>query len=217
MPTELPRFTPQQAHSASEAGMLLIDLRRYEDFAAHHIPRSISVAFSRKSLPERIATASPPRSPIILLSEDKQIIDAAAAALTTQDRNPLRGTMNADIQAWRSAGIPLVQLAQITVQTLWQRLNRVGDIPTLIDVREPFEWDLGYIDGSLLISLGEIWQRAESLDPRKDIILICQEGLRSTTAASILLHHKFPRVGNVAGGIGNWLDTDYPTVRPRKR
>lgn len=217
MPTALPTFTLQQTCSALEAGVLLIDLRPHEHFALHHIPNSISVAFSRKSLPERVATAIPPGSPIILVSEDEHITDTAAAALAAQDRNPLHGTMNADIQEWRSAGIPLAQLTQVTVQTLWQRLNASRNRPALIDVREPFEWELGYINGSLLIPLGEIWRRAHSLDPYDELILICQEGLRSTTAASILLHHKFPRISNVAGGIGNWLNADYPTIRPPKR
>jgi rhodanese-related sulfurtransferase len=108
----------------------------------------------------------------------------------------------------------------VTVETLWQRLHTPNDELMLIDVREPFEWGLGHIEGSRLIPLGEIWQHACALDQRPDIVLICGEGIRSSTAASILLHHGFPRAANVPGGMGDWFKADYPTIRqptPPKR
>lgn len=216
MPIELPRLTPQQTYSALEAGVLLIDLRPHEHFASHHIPRSISVAFSRKSLPERVATAIPPGPSIILLSDEGGVAEAAGNALYGIPRNPSRGIVTTGTDMWRNAGLPLATLPRMSAATLRQRLNVSSDELALIDVREPFEWELGYINGSLLIPLGEVWQRAGSLDPRKEIVLICQEGLRSSTAASILLHHNFPRVSDASGGMGSWLDASYPTVRPPK-
>jgi rhodanese-related sulfurtransferase len=217
MLTEMPTLTPHQTKSLLEAGALLIDLRPHETFASSHIPGSISVVFSRKSLPERVATAIPCGPSIVLLSDEASVAKAAANALHRVHRNPLRGTVTIGTAIWRNNGrLPLATLPQMPAATLWQHLNAPHDELVLIDVREPFEWELGYINGSLLIPLAEIWQRAGSLDPSKEIILICQEGLRSSTAASILLHHNFPKVSNVPGGMGNWLDADYPTIRPPK-
>jgi len=214
---DTPTLTISQLKDTLKSGALLIDLRPYEQFASSHIPGSISVVFSRKSLPERVATAIPLGPSIVLLSDDQDIAGAAAAALASVDRNPLYGILSQGIQMWRDAGLPPAHLTQLSAPVLWQRLSTPHNELVLIDVREPLEWEWGHIEGSLLIPLGEIWQRAGSLDPRKEIVLICQEGLRSTTAASILLHHKLPRISNVAGGIGNWLDAAYPTVRPSKR
>lgn len=213
MPTDIPILTPHQMKSALEAGVLLIDLRPYDAFASGHIPKSINVTFSRKSLAERIATAIPPGPSIILFSDETTVAEAAADALYGIHRNPLPGIVTTGIDTWRTEGLPLATLPRISAAALRQRLHTAREELVLIDVREPFEWEWGYIESSLLIPLGEIWQRIGSLDPRKEIVLICAEGLRSSTAASILLYHHFPRVGNVPGGMGNWFDANYPTTR----
>jgi rhodanese-related sulfurtransferase len=54
------------------------------------------------------------------------------------------------------------------------------------------------------------------MDPAKEVILICEEGIRSSTAASILLHRGFKRAANVPGGFGDWFRANYPSVRPPK-
>lgn len=214
MPTEIPALTPHQMKSVLEAGALLIDLRPYEEFASSHIPGSIHVVFSRKSLPERIATAIPPGPPIVLLSGEAGVAEAATEALQKTLRNPLLGTVVGGIETWGRAGFPSATLSQVPVAALRQRLNAPHDELMLIDVREPFERTLGCIDGSCSIPLGEVWRRTTALDLHRDIILICEEGIRSSAAASILLHHGFPRVANVPGGMGNWFKADYPTIRP---
>ena len=215
-----PRLTPHQAKSARDAGVLLIDLRPHADFATAYIPGSINLMFSRKSLPERLTTAIPRGPKILLLSADPAETDAAAEALKGVSRNPLQGIVAGGIEAWRAAGFPLITLSQVQVSDLWERFNSQHGNLLLIDVRESFEWELGYIEGSLLIPLGEIWQRAEEIDPDREAILICEEGIRSSTAASLLLHRDFPRAANVPGGIGDWFKAGHPTVRlpkPPKR
>ncbi len=215
-----PQLTPQQVKEALDAGTLLLDLRPHSDFASGYIPGSLNLMFSRKSLPERVATAIPPGPPILLLSGDPSEAQATAQVLQEVDRNPVRGIVAGGIDAWRAAGFPIATLSQVDIPTLRERLNAQQDNLLLVDVRESFEWELGYIEGSLLIPLGEIWQRAEDLDRRRDIVLICEEGIRSSTAASALLHLGFPQAANVPGGIGDWFRANYPTVRlpkPPKR
>ena len=214
------KLTPQQVKSALDAGTLLIDLRPHAEFATAYVPGSINLMFSRKSLPERLATAIPPGPKILLLSGDPAEAEAAAEVLKGVNRNPLQGIVAGGIEAWRAAGFPLITLSQVDISTLLKRLNTQPDNLLLIDVRESFEWELGYIEGSLLIPLGEIWQRGEEIDPDREAILICEEGIRSSTAASILLHRGFPRAANVPGGIGDWFRASHPTVRlpkPPKR
>ena len=203
-----------------EEGALLIDLRPHAEFATAYIPGSINLMFSRKSLPERLATAIPPGPKILLLSGDPTEADAAAEALQGVNRNPVLGIFAGGTEAWRAAGFPLITLSQVQVSDLQNRLKSRRDDFLLIDVRESFEWELGYIEGSLLIPLGEIWQRAAGIDPDREAILICEEGIRSSTAASLLLRRDFPRAANVPGGIGDWFKAGHPTVRlpkPPKR
>lgn len=215
-----PKVTPQQARTALDAGALLLDLRPHAEFALGFIPGSINLIFSRKSLPERVETATPTGAPILLLSREVSEGESAAEVLQGVNRNPLQGIVAGGLDGWRAAGFPIVTLSQVDIATLQERLKSRQDDLLLIDVRESFECELGYIEGSLLIPLGEIWPRAQNLDRRRDIILICEEGIRSSTAASILLHQGFPRAANVPGGIGDWLKANYPAVRlpkPPKR
>ena len=213
MTAEIPKLTPKQARNTLNAGVFLIDLRSHAKFATAYIPGSINLMFSRKSLPERLATAIPPGLKILLLSEDPAEADAAAEALQGVNRNPVLGIFAGGTEAWRAAGFPLITLSQVQVSGLWERFNSQHGNLLLIDVRESFEWELGYIEGSLLIPLGEIWQRAEEIDPDREAILICEEGIRSSTAASLLLYRGFPRAANVPGGIGDWFKASHPTVR----
>lgn len=203
-----------------EEGALLIDLRPHAEFATAYIPGSMNLMFSRKSLPERLATAIPADTRILLLSGDPAETNAAAEVLKGVDRNPVLGIAAGGIEAWRAAGFPLISLSQVRVSDLRDRLKSRQDDLLLIDVRESFEWELGYIEGSLLIPLGEIWQRAEKIDPDREAVLICEEGIRSSTAATILLHLGVPRAANVPGGLGDWFKAGHPTVRlpnPPKR
>jgi len=209
----MPRLTPHQAKSARDAGVMLIDLRPHAEFATAYIPGSINLMFSRKSLPERLATAIPPGPKILLLSGNPSEADAAAETLQGVNRNPVLGIFAGGTEAWRAAGLPLITLSQVQVSDLWERFNSQHGNLLLIDVRESFEWELGYIEGSLLMPLREIWQRATELNPDREAILICEEGIRSSTAASLLLRRDFPRAANVPGGIGDWFKAGHPTVR----
>ena len=213
MTAEIPKLTPQQVRNALEAGALLIDLRPHSEFALAYISGSINLMFSRKSLPERLATAIPPAPKILLLSGNPSEADAAAEALQGVNRNPVLGIFAGGTEAWRAAGLPLITLSQVQVSDLWERFNSQHGNLLLIDVRESFEWELGYIEGSLLMPLREIWQRATELNPDREAILICEEGIRSSTAASLLLRRDFPRAANVPGGIGDWFKAGHPTVR----
>jgi hydroxyacylglutathione hydrolase len=209
-------LTAQQVKDVMDAGVVPIDLRPHTEFASGHIPGSVNLMFSRKSLPERLATAIPPGPKILLVSGSSAEAESAAEALQATDRNPVQGILSGGIEAWRAAGFPLRTMPQIDIATVRDRLETARDSLLLIDCRESFEWELGYIDGSLLIPLAEIWERSQEFDPSREIVLICEEGIRSSTGASVLLRQGFPRAANVPGGLGDWLSADYPTVRPPK-
>src|SRR3990170_636022 len=127
MTAEIPKLTPQQVRNALEAGALLIDLRPHSEFALAYISGSINLMFSRKSLPERLATAIPPGPKILLLSGDPSETDAAAQALQGVNRNPVLGIFAGGTEAWRAAGLPLIALRQVQVSDLRNRLKSRRD------------------------------------------------------------------------------------------
>jgi adenylyltransferase/sulfurtransferase len=73
--------------------------------------------------------------------------------------------------------------------------------PEVIDVREPWEWEVAHIAGSRHIPLGSLPDRVSELDSRRDIVTVCHRGARSLSALRLLSGAGFSRVKSLAGGI----------------
>jgi sulfur-carrier protein adenylyltransferase/sulfurtransferase len=82
----------------------------------------------------------------------------------------------------------------------------------LVDVREPFEYEIARIDGAQLIPLGEIAERADELQRGQQIIVHCHSGGRSAEAVRLLQERGFTNVYNLEGGIDAWSDQIDPSV-----
>lgn len=91
---------------------------------------------------------------------------------------------------------------------LRRRLDAGADF-LLLDVREPSEWELCRIEGSVLIPLGELAPRQSEIDSKRAVVCICHHGVRSSQAAVALARLGFETVYNLAGGIDRWaLEVD---------
>lgn len=100
----------------------------------------------------------------------------------------------------------------ITPVALAARLAR-ADAPRVVDVREPYEWEIARIPGARLVPLGTLPQALPSLDRDTELVVYCHHGGRSASAAQWLRAQGFARVRNLEGGIDRWaLEVD-PTVR----
>jgi adenylyltransferase/sulfurtransferase len=102
-------------------------------------------------------------------------------------------------------------IQQMTPAELKQKLVH-GEELDLVDVREPFEWDIARIDSARLLPLGDLAAQMESLDRNRLIVLQCKTGRRSQKAAEQLRDAGFTRVANLAGGIFRWSDEVDPDV-----
>ena len=87
-----------------------------------------------------------------------------------------------------------------------------GDDFTLIDVREPHEFQIARIPGSTLIPLGDLPKRLQELNPDADIVAHCKSGGRSQKAVDLLKQSGFKQVRNMTGGILAWSDKVDPSV-----
>jgi adenylyltransferase/sulfurtransferase len=93
----------------------------------------------------------------------------------------------------------------MTVRELKQKLDN-GDKFLLLDVREPFEWDICHIDHATLIPLGQLPSRMSELDSADEIVIHCKSGGRSAKAVRLLQEAGFTKLHNVEGGITAWAD-----------
>ena len=74
----------------------------------------------------------------------------------------------------------------------------------LVDVREPYEWAICRIDGSILLPLGQLPARLGELDGHREIITVCHHGVRSLVALEILRAAGFSKVRSLRGGVDAW-------------
>jgi adenylyltransferase/sulfurtransferase len=83
----------------------------------------------------------------------------------------------------------------------------------LIDVREPFEYEIAQIPKAYLIPLGEVVTRKAEIDPSRTTVVHCKGGVRSAKAIEQLKAAGFSgRLINLKGGIRAWSDEVDPKV-----
>ncbi|MDN7242279.1 sulfurtransferase TusA family protein [Planococcus sp. N028] len=93
----------------------------------------------------------------------------------------------------------------ITNEDLKKQLER-GDM-VVVDVREPAEYAFGHIEGAVSIPLGELENRIEELNTKKEVVVVCRTGSRSDFAAKLLAEKGFERVRNAVQGMAEWDGT----------
>lgn len=104
-------------------------------------------------------------------------------------------------------------LPEITPAELKERLDR-GDALTIVDVREPHEWEIANLEpyGARLIPMREIDARLGELDRDAEIVLHCKTGGRSAIVLRRLREAGYTRLWNLKGGILAWADEVDPSL-----
>ncbi len=103
-------------------------------------------------------------------------------------------------------------MRQISAKELQQRLQQAS--VTILDVREPWEYEKAHIEGSVHIPMGQIPQRHNELSPEQEIVVMCHHGMRSLQVSQYLEKTGFTNIANLAGGIDAWardVDSNIPT------
>jgi len=80
-----------------------------------------------------------------------------------------------------------------------------GETFTLLDVREPREFETATIAGAKLMPMGEVPSRAhQELDPDERIVVYCHHGVRSLNVTNWLRQQGFENAQSMRGGIDAW-------------
>jgi rhodanese-related sulfurtransferase len=95
----------------------------------------------------------------------------------------------------------------ITPRELKRKLD-AGERPQLLDVREPWEFGLARMEGSILIPMPELSERVAGLDPNVETVVICHHGLRSAYVTQALQRAGFSDARNLEGGLDAYSEVD---------
>jgi rhodanese-related sulfurtransferase len=105
-------------------------------------------------------------------------------------------------------------MRHFTPTQLKECLEQGAEPPLLLDVREPWEFQVCAIADSRLIPMGQIPTAYQELDPSRETVVICHHGIRSRQVAFFLERAGFSNVINLTGGVDAWardIDPDMPT------
>ena len=82
-----------------------------------------------------------------------------------------------------------------------------------VDVRQPDEWRAGHVEGAIFIPVDDILTRINELPDDKDLLFICERGVRSGLACEMAIAMGLTpeRVYNIEEGTPAWVAKGMPT------
>lgn len=96
-------------------------------------------------------------------------------------------------------------IAEMTVEELKDMIDRGQSDFQIVDVREPYEYEIGNL-GGFFIPLGDIENRQDEIPSSGKTVFLCRSGIRSREAIEKLQKSGFTNLFNLKGGVLEWAD-----------
>jgi len=216
IPLETAKPRPYSAREAWEAvtgGACLLDVRDPAAYGEGHVPGALNVWVESPQFADRVGWFLPNGAPVLLLAQGPSDLDRAVQGLARVGVDQVIGFLQWGMIEWRSEKLPVETVPQITVYDLASFEEEHPDL-VVVDVREPFEWREGHIQGALHLPMLEATARSGEVPPDRPKAVLCAGGLRSSTVISALKRRGIQGWYNVSGGMTAWLKAGYPVAKP---
>lgn len=105
-------------------------------------------------------------------------------------------------------------MRELSALDLKAYLKTCDEQPLLLDVRQPWEYDVCKIENSVLLPMSQITAEYKTLDANRETVVICHHGIRSRRVGRYLEEAGFSNIINLSGGVAQWaktVDTDMAT------
>jgi adenylyltransferase/sulfurtransferase len=99
----------------------------------------------------------------------------------------------------------------ITVLELKAQID-AGERPVILDVRDPHEWEISAIEGTLRIPKSQVVARAAEIPRDREVVVHCKTGIRSRDSILLLQDLGFTNLVNLKGGINAWAREVDPSI-----
>jgi hydroxyacylglutathione hydrolase len=193
-PPALAPLHPDRVAALRAAGGEIIDVRPVPDFAAGHVPGSLSIPL-RDVFATWLGWLAPPDRPIIVVRNTDQDPDEILWQAAKVGYDNLAGELSGGVDAWLAAG-------QSTTAMPLTGADRI-DGASVLDVRQATEFAAGHVPGATHVELGDLPERAADL-PDVPVVVMCGHGERAMTGASLLERAGHADVTVLVGGPDDW-------------
>jgi hydroxyacylglutathione hydrolase len=202
----------EEVEAAVAGGAQIVDLRRPAEFAAEHVPGSVSIP-AGSSFGTWLGWVVDGDRPLVLVLPDVGDWDDAIRQALRIGHDAVAGHLRGGFRTWAEAGREVESSGRLTVQELADRLGDQDDLePLVIDVRQPGEFEAGHVEGALHIAAGDLEARLAELPRNRPIATMCASGYRASVAASLLRKAGFDDVSWVADGLPAWEAAGLPVA-----
>lgn len=185
--------------------IVVVDSRPNPEFLASHIPGAVNVPYNSYGWARSIKQwLDGYEIDLGLVGNDEGNTEAAANELRASGINVTFVIADA-LEDWKSKGMPVSSVSEITPDELYSHIDRW----TVIDVREPYEWQSGLIKNSIKIPMNEVPSKLTEFNKSDKYAVICAHGNRSEVVALFLADNGF-QAATVAGGISRWVREQHP-------
>jgi glyoxylase-like metal-dependent hydrolase (beta-lactamase superfamily II)/rhodanese-related sulfurtransferase len=204
---ELKAVSPAELKTMMEEGVIALDIRPGDQFAAGHVPGAINIALSGQFATWAGTILGLSSSPVLIADAPEQLSEARIR-LARVGIEAERGYLEGGTAGWKQAGFNLAQLPEVTAQELQQQLSQ--NRMRVLDVRREPEWVAGHVDGAAWWPLDRFRVSPPEVDLNIPLAVHCQSGYRSMIACSLLQRAGFKNVVNVSGGFDAWKKAQLP-------
>ena len=191
---------------ANQDDVLVLDVRKPEEFAKAHIPNSVFIGIDGQFAPWVGALISDLKQKIVLiipLGREEEVV----MRLSRVGYDNCLGYLQGGIEEWKKAGKNLSAIHSISAAEFADKIKTGINV---LDVRRPGEYSNQHIKDVSNQPLDFINEWTENFDRNKEYHIHCAGGYRSMIAASILKARGFDKLIDVAGGFGAICKTNVP-------
>ncbi|MGH9546421.1 MAG: MBL fold metallo-hydrolase [Terriglobales bacterium] len=206
---DLKAISPADLKAMLEEGVIALDIRPGEQFAAGHVPGSVNIALSGQFASWAGTILGLSSRPVLIADAPEQLSEARLR-LARVGIEGGREYLEGGVAGWTQAGFDLATLGEITVQELHQQLS--GNRIRVLDVRREAEWMAGHIEQADWWPLDRFRISPPEVDMNVPLAVQCQSGYRSMIACSLLQRAGFRNIVNLSGGFGAWQEAQLPVA-----
>ncbi len=209
---ELPALrplAPKELQYQIGQGVTAVDVRHQDEFAAGHVPNSISIPLGGQFASWAGAVLGLGANPVLIAATPEQISEARLR-LARVGIEEIAGYLDGGIAGWQAAGLPLAEVPQLTVQELKTQLDK-GTVRVL-DVRREGEWNTSHLNGADWYALDNFKRALPEVNSSEPVAVHCKGGYRSMIACSFLQRAGHSNVVNVIGGFDAWEKAGLPVA-----
>ncbi len=185
--------------------LIVIDSRINHDFLAAHIPGSVNVPYNSYGWGRSIKSwLSGQEIDLAVVADSEEMAGRAAEELKSSGLKVVE-IFPDSLSQWKNKNMPLSSVSEITPDDLYSHIDRW----TVIDVREPYEWQSGTIKNSLKIPMNDLPGKLTEFNSSDKYAVVCAHGNRSEVAALFLADNGL-QAATLVGGMYAWLSEQLP-------